>query len=144
MPGTVTVALKWPTDIILRVFDMKDVQDPLPGGGTKTVQKAHPRQKTVTIKGYNERYRIDLPPAAKSGHYALTHNVDADFFAEWLKQNQDNDLVLNHLIFAHEKQENVRSMVRENEKRKSGVEPIDPQNLKAHNTKVQTYDKNAA
>lgn len=32
--------------------------------------------------------------------YALTKNVDADFFALWLEQNKDAPYVQNKLIFA--------------------------------------------
>lgn len=129
MAGTVTVALKYPHGIIMRVFDMKDVEEPLPGGGTKTVQRGTPRNKTIKINGYLEKYDPSLPPAARGSSYALTHGVDKDFFDQWMKQNHDNYLVENDLIFAGENENAVKGKIKENEKRKCGLEPIDRDKL---------------
>lgn len=123
MPSTVTVACKMPHGLVLRVFDMVEVQEPLPGGGTKPVPKAQPRPQTVTLKGYLEKYNPELPPAARGSSFALTHGVDKEFFETWLKQNQDLDLVRNNLVFAMKRVDKAK--LREFEKQRSGLEPVD-------------------
>lgn len=128
MPGTVTVACKLPHGLILRLFEMVDHDEAQPGGGYKTIKRARPRGEEIRIKGYQEPNR-NVPPPAMDGSYALTHGVDKDFFDEWMKQNADHPAVKNKLIFASEKTENVRAQVRENEGRRSGFEPIDPDKL---------------
>lgn len=142
MTGTqkITVACKLPHGLELRLFKMVDMSEPTQGG-YRTIARAEPLPNTITIKGYLEKYRIDLPPAARGAEYALTHGVDKEFFDEWLKQNADHDVVKNKLIFASEKADTVTSMVKENASRRNGLEPINPANLPKG---IQTAAKAAA
>ena len=94
------------------------------GGGTRMVKRAV-FDRRVTIKG-NAR-RSDDP--RMSFGYALTHNVDADFWAEWLAQNKDSDMVRNHMIFAHVKTDEAKAMAKGGEILRSGFEEIDPNNI---------------
>jgi hypothetical protein len=59
------------------------------------------------------------------GGYALTPNVPADFWDEWLRQNADNPIVVNKMIFALPRSR-VAGLAREQEGLKSGLEPMDP------------------
>lgn len=140
MPGTVTVALKLPHGLICRLHTMVDVEEPLPGGGTKTVKRAQPTGVTFKLNGYLRPARGDEPPPpAMPGAFALTHNIDKDTFEEWMRQNQDLDLVKNKLIFASEKADYVRREAHEHEGLKCGLEPIDrsklPKKIQSANAK---------
>jgi hypothetical protein len=142
MPGTVTVACKMPHGIILRLFDMVEVEEALQGGGTRTVKRAQPREKTVVINGYLSKFRgAAIAPPNMPASYALTHNVDKDFFEEWMKQNASLAAVMNKLIFASEKQDNLNGQIRENKDRRCGFEPIDPDKLPKG---IKTFTKEAA
>jgi hypothetical protein len=136
MSDKVTVACKLPHGLILRVFDKQKVQEPMPGGGTKAVERAFPRPQTVTLKGYLDKYDPSIPPAARGSSYALTHDVDKDFFDLWLKQNHDLDAVTNHLVFAHD--QDTLGMTEEYKATRSGLEPVNPRALKG---RVQTADE---
>jgi hypothetical protein len=131
MPGTVTVACKMPHGIICRLFKMVDAEEPLPGGGTKAVKRAEPTGSTIKLNGYLKPAQGDEPaPPAMPGSYALTHGVDKDLFDEWLKQNQDLDMVKNKLIFAAEKTDYVQHKAKDqNPHFKCGLEPIDRNKL---------------
>jgi hypothetical protein len=100
MPGTVTVACKIPTGLVLQIFTMEDHDEPLFGGGVKTVKRAvktsHP---PVKINGPARYAGLDLPHDIKGG-CGLTYGVDADFFAEWLRLNRDEPYVKYGLVFA--------------------------------------------
>lgn len=127
MTETVTVACKMPHGLILRVFDWQEVQDPLPGGGTKAVKQAIPRTHTVMINGYLDKYDPELPPAARSSAFRLTPGVDKEFFEKWLEQNKDHDAVKNSLIFTTKGKD--RGKPREHEKQRCGLEPINRDRL---------------
>lgn len=57
---------------------------------------------------------------------ALNYGIDRDWFNEWLKQNHLNPLVMNKMIFAHEKLDGVRGIAKETAGVQSGLEPISP------------------
>ncbi len=126
----ISVVLKHPHGLILRVFDMVDGHEPLPGGGTKTVQRAQPRADKVFIRGYLDKYDPAMPPLSIGSRFAVTHNVDKDFFELWLKQNHDHDAVVNGILYASESPEDAAASIREKEKDfTSGLEPLDPTKL---------------
>ena len=126
--STVTVACKLPHGLFLRLFKMVEYSEPVMGGGSKIVPRAEQIGGAVTIHGYAAPF--GKPPVAQVvGGYALTPNVDADFFAEWLKQNADHDVVKNNLIFANEKPESVHGKAKGRESIRNGLEPIDPNKL---------------
>jgi hypothetical protein len=57
---------------------------------------------------------------------ALNFGIDADWFDEWLKQHARDPIVMNKLIFCHEKQDHVQGMARETKEIRSGLEPVNP------------------
>lgn len=58
------------------------------------------------------------------GGYALTHNVDAEFWDKWLDQNGRSPMVLSGMIFASERIDEVKGMALEHKDELSGLEPI--------------------
>lgn len=132
---TVTVACKLPNGLILRVFDMVETQEAVQGG-YRTVKIARPKGNSITIKGYLEKYNPALPPAAVSSSFALTSGVPKDFWELWLSQNADLEAVVKGHIFAADHHNTVKSMTREREDLRSGLEPIDPT---VKNGKIETF-----
>lgn len=59
------------------------------------------------------------------GGYGLT-NVDASFFAAWLKQNSETPLVKKGIIFAQEKEVNAQAQAADTRGVATGLEPIAP------------------
>lgn len=130
---TVTVALKMPHGLILRLFRMEDHDEQVMGGGTKTVQKAvlddrESVRLNGTSKKWDQPYAIDAHgnPVLLMGGYALTSGVDAQFFDEWMRQNAKSDLVRNNLIFAAGRTNETRDMAKEFASTRSGLEPLSP------------------
>lgn len=142
MSDTVTVACKLPHGLVLRLYTMIEVSEPTAGGSFRKAKRAQVIGEQVVVKGYITRFdrRKDPAPAAQGSSYALTHGVNADFFNKWLEQNADLDAVKNNLIWAHSV-DMVEGFVKEHEKQKSGLEPIDPENLPRG---IQAFKKEAA
>lgn len=125
---TVSVACKVPNGLILRLFEPVEANEPVMGGGFRKVHAFRPTGKNVTIKG--PAHRLEMAPSVPViGGYGLTHGVDADFWSKWLEQNKESPLVTSGQIFANEKSTYVESQSREGAKIKSGLEPIDRNNL---------------
>jgi hypothetical protein len=127
MAGTVTVALKHPHGLILRLFEMVDRDEPVMGGGSKTVKQAVQRIDTdpVRLYGYAAPMTPDGDTVLVAGGYALTPNVSADFWDAWLEQNRDLDLVKRNLIYAASRQGDAGAFAKEHKSQQSGLEPLD-------------------
>jgi len=134
MPGTCTVALKHPHGLVLELYNEVMEAEPLPGGGMRDVKRFRVNHKAgkVILNGWNTRPKKGEPRMpAVGGSFALTHNVDKDFFDEWLKQHADADIVVNKLIFSTPNQNDVTKEAKSLDRQglKSGLEPLDRANL---------------
>lgn len=130
MPGQVMVACCMPNGVRLHIDDFREFPEQVVGGGTRMVRRGYRRnQADVVLKGSS------VPYGTTPGHtiigtkakYGLTPNVDADFFAEWMKQNADSDLVKNHIVFAAGKTETVVDMTKDHKNTLSGLERLNPE-----------------
>jgi len=128
MPGKVTVACKMPNGVVLRMHRKEERPEPVMGGGMRMVEMWVATGDNVTIAGVAAEAG-KLPNAPTSSGFALTPGVDADFWAAWLAQNKDLDMVRNGLIFAYDKPDFVVGKAKEMVKARTGMEPIDPNNL---------------
>lgn len=124
MAGTVTVACKIPNGLILRLFEMIDTNEVTPTG-YRSIKKAQPKGPQVTIAGYSREFMQAARAPIASG-FALTRGVDADFWEEWLNQNQDSDCVRNGLIFAHENAADSKAQAKEHREVTDNQGPIIP------------------
>lgn len=139
--ATVTVALKHPRGLILRLHKMVEVDEPVMGGGTRTVQRAMPVGEQIRINGYSQP-NAKVPPAATAGAFALTHGVPKDFWEAWKEQNADHPYLLGGLLFASDKGAYAARKADEREELKSGLEPLNPEKLPV--ARVKTYEADNA
>lgn len=138
---TVSVACKLPHGLLMRIYTPVDVQVPVLGGGTRTeTQYKYLPGKfpEFRLKGFSH-HQNQAPSGEIVNGYAVTHGIPKDFWDEWMKQNHEADFVKNNLVFAQPTAEALGSQMRDKDhaKLKSGLERIDPANLKG---KIQTSD----
>jgi hypothetical protein len=135
MSETVTVALKHPAGIILRIFKQVDGIETGIGGNQKRVKVSQvvekdgvPYQFVLNGNRIARGAETDEDRVAKTivGGYALTPNVPKDLWEVWREQNKDHDLVRNHLIYATDGEARARDQAKDQRAVRSGLEPIDP------------------
>lgn len=137
--GTVTVACNHPPGLLLHLDEMVEQDVPVLGGGTKTVKVARRVGPEVKINGpavphgVAPKFVIVGATRAPDGSlgrdgYALTPNVDAEFFRKWMEQNKDTALVQNRVIYALEKDADAKAWATDNKDARSGLEPLNPKN----------------
>jgi hypothetical protein len=147
-----------PGGIMLRVFAPFEYEDPQRDGSTKTVKAWRPipslqfsvkgPYKATAGQAYQQRNSavMELLP----GGYALTYGVPKETWDRWYEQNKNTQLVTKRVIFASPSlpQATVDARTDEARKVKSGLEPIDPDNLAARigggarGLKVTALDEN--
>lgn len=118
----ITVACKLPHGMRLRLFKMVETTENVSGNNVRMVKIAEQVGEDVVLKGCAVAFGQDKP---LFGGYALTHNVDKEFFDEWLKQNEKHDAVKNGLIFAAATRDAIEGKAEDHEKTRSGLEPLD-------------------
>lgn len=99
-------------------------------GGYKTVSRATPMGGTVKLNGAARFVGRDMPHEIRHGA-GLTFGVDADFFAKWMADNKESEIVKNGLVFAQTKANEIEAQARDHRKQATGLEPLDPRNLPA-------------
>lgn len=118
----IIVACKLPHGLILRNFRMVDSNENVAGNTVRSVKVADQVGEAVVIKGVAVEFGREK---ALVGGYALTHNVDKTFFDQWMIANKDHAAVKNGLIFAAATRDAVEGKAKEQEKLRSGLEPMD-------------------
>ena len=128
MPGTLTVGCRHPNGIIMRLYAMVDVDQQVMGGGVRSVKEARALidKGEVKLNGCARFVGKDMPHDIRGGA-GLTYGVDADFYAEWARQNPD--LVRNKVVFAHAKPNETTAEAKDVRPVKTGFEPIQPNAL---------------
>lgn len=128
---TVTVACKIPMGIVLQEFAMREEREQTING-VRDVQIGRATGRSVMINGcaiQPNKVRYDLRGQSvhiTAGGYALTPNVPAEIWENWLKFNGDSPMVHNRMIFAAGSAREVEAIARENEGRRSNLEPAVP------------------
>lgn len=138
MSGTVTVALKLPNGLRLRIYNMVEDNEPTQQGYKKIARAEPIRDESgdiieVVLRGWNDdqqagfrNSRIAIPAAP--GAFALTHGVDADFMKKWMEDNKDQEIVKKGLICVSENERTIERHLLKKDKLMSGLEPVDPLN----------------
>jgi hypothetical protein len=124
----VWVACKMPHGLILRLFHLEDTYEPVMGGGTREVKIARQHGVEVRIRGNTFPYGT-VPNWRIEGGFGITENVDKAFWDEWIEQNRELPAVKNRLIWAFPDIKSTLEEAKKMESLKSGLEPLDPQNL---------------
>jgi hypothetical protein len=120
----VTVACKIPNGLLLRVFNMVPAREQTPTG-FRDIEKAKQVGDTVKINGPAVPFGQALEHSIVGG-YALTSNVDKEFFEAWLRQNEDHTAVKAGLVFAHGNLSVISDRAKEQKEVLSGLEPLNP------------------
>jgi hypothetical protein len=138
MPGTVSVACKIPSGLMLRVFAPEKFDVPVMAGGVKTMTRWRPTAWSQKLNGPARKIGQDVDYQIVHGA-GLTHGVDADQFAIWLDQNKDTEMVRLGLVFGQAKANDVIQQANEHRSEKTGLEAVDPNNLPAEfKRKIET------
>lgn len=135
--GTVTVACKLPHGLVLQLQEPRQVAEPTQTAPDRKVTRYERVGKSVVINGcalHNDR------PSSKQvmGGFALTHGVDAAFFNQWMKENEQHPAVEGGFIFAASRIEAVEAQIAKGASRLTGMEPADPKGLPAEFRKIET------
>lgn len=130
MPKCV-IGCKIPNGVILRNYKMVDSTENTPMG-SRPIKRAQQIGGAVTINGPSAPYGHMREDPLRFG-YALTYNVDREFMEKWFQDNWDQDMVANKLIIMANRDEDIIKQAKTNyhEGIRSGLEPLDPQNLPA-------------
>jgi hypothetical protein len=126
--GHVVVGCKIPNGIILQLSAFEENTEPVMGGGHREVKTGRKVGEKYVVRGPAVKYG-EIPKFLMVGGYALTSGIPEDFWNEWVRQNQDSDIVRRNLIIAFPKIEDLQAKCLENEKRLTGLEPMDPLKL---------------
>jgi hypothetical protein len=128
--ATVTVASKMPFDFVLKLYDFRERNEPVMGGGARTYKIAEPRRgaKTFVVQG-NSFPQNKGPHQQLTFGYAITHGIPKAFWDEWVEQHKEADYILNGMLFAHSETASTMAEAREKETEKSGLERLDPSKL---------------
>ena len=139
--ATVTVACNLPHGIRLQL-QRKEVQKVMGFGGQMGAVDVYRHfGKTVVLNG-NAVAAKEAPKNPIECGYALTFGVDAEFMAQWLEQNAELEAVRNKCIMIHHKTSELSAIVKENEGRKTGLEPMNPNALPVMG--IKTFNRSDA
>jgi hypothetical protein len=128
-PGTVTVACKVPIGVELQLQRKETWTEETPTGGRDRVRFVK-TGRIITVRGpavpNGQAPEGYVRPHHIAGGYALTPGVPAEFWYTWLEENKDTDLVMNGLIFAHGRRDDVLAEAKEKRDLRSGTEALIP------------------
>ncbi|MGF6806286.1 hypothetical protein OKW30_001412 [Paraburkholderia sp. Clong3] len=128
--AVVSVASKLPMDLTMRLYDFRERNEPVMGGGVRTYKIAEPRRGAKTFKIQGNSFPQNQGPHQQIEFgYAITRGIPKAFWEEWFEQNSEADFIVNGMIFAHVEHASTLAEAREKEKMKSNVERLDPANL---------------
>lgn len=89
------------------------------------------RGKRVTLNGYKPTVVRHKMAVDIVGGFGLTHNVDAEFMAAWMKLHASFPAVKNGLIFVQANSDRARGHASERDGLRSGYEPLTKKDMPA-------------
>jgi hypothetical protein len=144
--GTVTVACNISNGITLKLYKFEDEYENVMGlpDAKRLVKKAVLDEDRAVVTLFGPSPEISKDPLRRcivvrginNSAYALTPNVDAQWFAEWLRQNAQSPLVKNGCVFAYATEASVKDAAKDRKEFRSGLEPLNV----AVDTKGQPLD----
>lgn len=127
--ASVVVACKIPNGLILQLEKREEAIEPSPAGGRK-IEVGRKIGDPVKLNGCAIPMTGQPPAHQITGGFGLTV-VPKDFWDKWVKQNEGLDVLVNGLVFAHEKRETTEAKAREMKGLRSNMEPLDPDSRNA-------------
>ena len=128
--ATVIVGCRLPAGYMLQTYVMRDEEERVPGGGSRTVQVARKTEHSFRLNG--NRVRIGqtadwiITPGQQGTGAGLTRGVPESVWEAWLKDHKNEPIVKNGVIFAHARENEVRAMAKDFRKQLTGLEPFNP------------------
>jgi hypothetical protein len=132
--GTVVVACNVANGLVLKLYKFEEKYEAVMGlpDAKRLVKEAvlDEDQEVVTLFGpapeisKDPAHRCLVVRGINNSAYALTPNVDAQWFAEWLRQNAQSPLVKNGNIFAYTTEASVKDAAKDRKEFRSGLEPL--------------------
>lgn len=123
--ATVTVACKIPNGLIIHIEKREKTVEPSPAGG-RTIEVGRRIGEPIVLNGPTNALTGQPPAHQIVSGYGLTHGVPKDFWDKWIKDNAGLDVVVNGLVFAHEKREDAEAQARDQKSLRTNLEPLDP------------------
>lgn len=121
----VVVASKLPMGLRIRNFHMVAMSELDRNGNAKEIRVAEALPDTILIHGAARAFN-EVPRCQVIHGYAMTEGVDSDSFKRWLDDNKNAPYVVNQLVFCETSLERAINRAKENEKRPTNLEPLDP------------------
>lgn len=124
----ITVACNLPNGLILQLYKMVEFRENVMGGGSRISSIAQKMGEPVRLNGTAVPFG-KIPRFPIEGAFALTPNVDKDFFDEWMRQNAELELVKRGGIYSASTTERARDLALEltgEPEARSGLEPMLP------------------
>lgn len=150
----VIVACRLPHGLVLHLDEMVEQNEVAPQG-FRTVKLARQRVDAngdpmrVVLNGTAAPHGlVSLHPVMRDANgqptYALTENVDKGFWDAWLEANKNAAYVKNGQVFAFDKRGDAEAQAKEFVGRRSGLEPLVPDNdPRARGIKVTEEEERA-
>jgi hypothetical protein len=136
--SVVYVASKLNNDLLCRLFEWVDGQEPGPTGpravkvSRQIVRDGEPLQ--FLLKGHNPGPTARLPSGFIIEPRYRTTKVARELYELYVEQNRDSDLLRNKVIFAASTESDINAMIKEHESSiRTGLEPI----ITSHDIKKQ-------
>ena len=123
--ATVTVGCRLPFGYVIETYTMRDERELVMGGGSRDVKVARKTGHRFELNGNRTRVGQANSWIIANGA-GLTRGVPEDVWEAWLKDHKDEPIVLNKVIFAHSRENEVRAMAKDARKVPTGLEPFNP------------------
>lgn len=128
---TCIVACKLPSGLVLQLCKPSKYFEETRAGGRIERTRYDKMGPSIIVRGPAQP-NGQVPKGYKrpevEGGYALTYNVDADFFEEWMRQNADTAIVQNKIIFAAGTRDATLGEAQDMHETRSGLEALEPDN----------------
>lgn len=141
----VVVASKLQFPLRIRLFRMIDVTEQRPNAPSVQVKKAEALPDTFIIHGtarLRGAGRADIVDNRRMNFgYAFTEGVDKESYDRWAHDNKDQPFITNKLVFAMPDLNEAEAKAKDNEKRVTMHEPLDPSGDERMNKTITTADR---
>lgn len=132
---TVTIACKSPVGYRLRLHAESKEREQVLGGGSREFSIFRPTGEELVILG-NRVPHGEAPRCRVVGGYAMTDNVPAAFWDEWVRQNEGSQLLTSGIIFAMPRPADADAKAKDGKTLRSGLEPMEPDRVDANGNLV--------